>query len=101
MLVESLPMTCPGKPAGDRPDDSARTPRRRREGSRALLAAALLAAVAAAFLAGGFAADALCALLDIASPRLRLAVRILSVVLALPAAFFLVERAFLKRTSRP
>lgn len=101
MLLESLFMTeAPRPPAGDRPDADSPRPRIRREGSRVLLAAALAAAVVAAFLAGGFAANALSDLFGIASPPVRLAVRLLSVVAAIPAAFYLVERVFLKRTSR-
>ncbi len=83
MLVESLPMT------------------QRRKGSRLLLALALAAAVGAAFLAGGLAADALSDLFGIASPRLLLAIRLLAVVAAIPAAFYLVEKIFLGRISRP
>ena len=102
MLLESLPMTAKTRSSGpDGPRDAMPGARRRREGSRVLLAAALLAAVAGAFLAGGLAADALSGLLGLVSRPVRLAVRILLVVAAIPAAFYLVERFFLKRSSRP
>lgn len=83
------------------PGPGGRGTRKRREGSKLLLAAALVAAVVAAFLAGGFVAGAVVELLGISSVPARLAVKLLAVVVAMPAAFYLVERFFLKRTSRP
>lgn len=78
-----------------------REPRpRRREGSRLLLAAALLGGVLASLYAGARAADAVTALFGISSPTASLTVKVLAVAVALPAGFYLVERLFLKRTSR-
>lgn len=72
----------------------------KRPGSRLLLAAALLAAVLAAFSIGSQLPEVLSGLLRIDSNAVRLALKVIAVVVALPAMFYLVEKLFLNRTSR-
>lgn len=86
MLLEFLPM--------------AGTPKKR-EGSRLLLAVGLAAAVVAAFLAGGFVGGIVADTAGVTSGTGRLLIRLAGVVVAVPAAFYLVERLFLTRSSRP
>ena len=76
-----------------------RPPRRR--GSRLLLAAALLGGIAAALLIGVSIPETVAGLAGIASRTLRLVLKVVGVVVALPVAFYFVERFFLKRSSRP
>lgn len=72
----------------------------KRPGSRLLLAAGLLAAVLAAFTIGSRLPEALSGLLSIESNAVRLALKVIAAVVALPAMFFLVERFFLERARR-
>lgn len=71
----------------------------RRKGSRLLLAAALVGGVAAALLIGASVPDTVAALVGIASGTLRLVLKVVGVIIALPVAFYFVERFFLKRAS--
>lgn len=73
----------------------------RRQGSRLLLAAALLGGIAAALLIGVSIPETVAGLAGIASRTLRLILKVVGVVVALPVAFYFVERFFLKRSSRP
>jgi uncharacterized membrane protein len=79
---------------------SLRPGKRRREGSRALLAVALAAGVAAALFVGARVSDLISDLAGIDSPTVRLGLKVACVVVALPAGFYLVERLFLGRASR-
>lgn len=74
--------------------------RLRRQGSRPLLAAALLGGIAAALFFGASIPDMIAGVAGIASRTLRLALKVVGVIVALPVAFYLVERFFLKRSSR-
>ncbi len=69
-----------------------------RPGSRPLLGIALFAGVLASMFGGALLADFALNLLGIASPPVRLGVKVLAMATALPAGFYLVERAFLART---
>jgi hypothetical protein len=73
---------------------------RRRKGSRPLLALALLGGIFATLYVGAHAADAVTTLLGISSPTVALIIKVLAMAVALPAGFYIVERLFLKRTSR-
>ena len=73
--------------------------RGKRPGSRVLLGIALFAGTLVAMCAGGLLADFALDLLDVASPPVRLIVKVLAMAAALPAGFYLVERAFLARSS--
>jgi len=73
---------------------------RKRPGSRLLLAAALLAGIVAALAVGAWVPEALSELFGVSSRTYRLALKVLGVIVALPVAFYLVERLFLKRSSR-
>ena len=73
--------------------------RRRRHGSRLLLGVALFAGTLASMCGGALLADFALDLLGIASPPIRLGVKVIAMAAALPAAFYLVERAFLARSS--
>lgn len=73
----------------------------RRQGSRLLLAVALLGGIAAALLLGVSIPETVAGLAGIASRALRLVLKVVGVVVALPVAFYFVERFFLKRSSRP
>jgi len=72
----------------------------KRPGSRLLLAAALVAAILAAFSIGSLVPEILSGLLGIDSNAIRLALKAVAVVVALPAMFYVVERLFLNRASR-
>ena len=72
---------------------------RKRPGSRLLLGIALLAGTLAAICGGALLADLALDLLGVASPPVRLAVKAIAMAAALPAGFYLVERAFLARSS--
>lgn len=64
-----------------------------------LLGIALFAGTLASICGGGLLADFALDLLGVASPTVRLGVKVLAMAAALPAGFFLVERAFLARSS--
>jgi hypothetical protein len=70
---------------------------RKRPGSRLLLGIALLAGTLAAICGGALLADLALDLLGVASPAVRIAVKAIAMAAALPAGFYLVERAFLAR----
>jgi hypothetical protein len=74
--------------------------RRKPPGSRLLLAAALLGGVAVALLIGASIPEILAGIAGIASRTLRLVLKVAGVIVALPIAFYFVERFFLKRSSR-
>jgi hypothetical protein len=72
--------------------------RRKRPGSRLLLGVALLAGTLASIYGGALLADFALDLLGVASPPVRLGVKVVAMAAALPAGFYLVERAFLARS---
>ncbi len=69
----------------------------KRRGSRLLLAAALLAGIFAAVSIGALIPELLAGYLGVASRTLRLLLKVVGVIVALPAAFYLVEHFFIKR----
>ncbi len=71
---------------------------RKRRGSRLLLALSLLACVAVALFLGASVPEMIAGLAGIASRTVRLALKVVGVIVALPVAFYLVERMFLKRS---
>ncbi len=73
--------------------------RRKRPGSRLLLGVALFAGTLASMYGGALLADFVLDLLGVASPAVRLGVKTIALAAALPAGFYLIERAFLKRSS--
>ncbi len=73
--------------------------RRKRPGSRLLLGIALFAGTLASMCGGALLADFALDLLGVASPPVRLGVKVIAMAAALPAGFYLVERAFLARSS--
>ena len=73
--------------------------RRIRPGSRLLLGIALFAGTLASMRGGALLADFVLDLLGVASPPVRLGVKVIAMAAALPAGFYLVERAFLARSS--
>ena len=73
--------------------------RGKRPGSRLLLGIALLAGTFASICGGALLADFALDLLGVASPTVRLVVKGVAMAAALPAGVFLVERAFLARSS--
>lgn len=73
--------------------------RRIRPGSRLLLGIALFAGTLLSMCGGALLADFALDLLGVASPPVRLGVKVIAVGAALPAGFYLVERAFLARSS--
>jgi high-affinity Fe2+/Pb2+ permease len=73
----------------------------RRPGSRSLLAVALVAGIVLALFLGVTVSRLLLDALGIESGILRIALMVLMVVLALPAGFYLVEKAFLARSEEP
>ena len=73
--------------------------RRKRPGSRVLLGGALFAGILASMCGGALLADFALDLLGVASPPVRLVVKVVAMAAALPAGFYLVERAFLARSS--
>jgi hypothetical protein len=70
-----------------------------RPGSRVLLGIALFAGTLVSMCGGGLLADFALDLLGVASPPVRLVVKVIAMAAALPAGFYLVERAFLARSS--
>ena len=73
--------------------------RRKRPGSRVLLGIALFAGTLMSICGGALLADFALDLLGVASPTVRLGVKVIAMAAALPAGFYLVERAFLARSS--
>jgi hypothetical protein len=73
--------------------------RRTRPGSRVLLGVALFAGTLMSIYGGALLADFALDLLGVASPPVRLGVKVFAMAAALPAGFYLVERAFLARSS--
>lgn len=73
--------------------------RKKRPGSRLLLGIALLAGILASMSGGALFADYALDLLGVASPAVRLAMKVIAVAAAMPAGFYIVERAFLARSS--
>ena len=73
--------------------------RRKRPGSRLLLGIALFAGILTSMCGGALLADFALDLLGVASPPVRLGVKVIAMAAALPAGFYLVERAFLARSS--
>ena len=71
---------------------------RARPGSRLLLGISLFVGTLASICGGALLADFALDLLGVASPTVRLGVKVLSMAVALPAGFYLVERAFLARS---
>lgn len=72
--------------------------RGRRPGSRVLLGIALFAGTLMSMCGGALLADFALDLLGVASPPVRLVVKVVVMAAALPAGFYLVERAFLARS---
>ncbi len=72
----------------------------KRPGSRLLLALALACAAFAALYGGARIGDLAADALGIAAVRARLVLKVLLMAAALPAAFYLVERFFLERSTR-
>jgi len=75
------------------------TDRGKRPGSRLLLGIALFAGILASICGGALLADFALDLLGVASSPVRLVVKVVAMAAALPAGFYLVERAFLARSS--
>jgi hypothetical protein len=73
--------------------------RGKRPGSRVLLGIALFAGTLMSICGGALLADFALDLLGVASPPVRLVVKVIAMAAALPAGFYLVERAFLVRSS--
>jgi hypothetical protein len=73
--------------------------RRKRPGSRFLLGIALFAGTLASMCGGALLADFALDLLGVSSLPVRLGVKAIAMAAALPAGFYLVERAFLERSS--
>jgi hypothetical protein len=73
--------------------------RRNRPGSRLLLGIALFAGTLISMCGGALLADFALDLLGVASPPVRLGAKVIAMAAALPAGFYLVERAFLARSS--
>lgn len=73
--------------------------RQKRPGSRLLLGVALFTGTLASMYGGALLADFALDLLGVASPTVRLGVKVIAVAAALPAGFYLIERAFLERSS--
>lgn len=73
--------------------------RRIRPGSRVLLGIALFAGTLMSICGGALLADFAMDLLGVSSPPVRLGAKVIAMATALPAGFFLVERAFLARSS--
>ena len=70
-----------------------------RPGSRVLLGIALFAGILMSMCGGALLADFALDLLGVASPTVRLGAKVIAMAAALPAGFYLVERAFLARSS--
>ena len=73
--------------------------RGRRPGSRVLLGIALFAGTLMSICGGALLADFALDLLGVASQPVRLGVKVIALAAALPAGFYLVERAFLAWSS--
>jgi hypothetical protein len=71
----------------------------KRPGSRLLLGISLFVGTLASICGGGLLADFALDLLGVASPPVRLGAKVIAMAAALPAGFYLVERAFLARSS--
>ena len=71
--------------------------RRIRPGARLLLGVAIVFGTLGTVYAAAWLADSALDLLGVASPPARLAVKVIAMAAALPAGFYLVERAFLGR----
>lgn len=74
-------------------------PQNIRPGSRLLLGIALFAGILASMFVGALFADFALDLLGVASPTARLVMKAIAMAAALPAGFYIVERAFLARSS--
>lgn len=74
-------------------------PQNIRPGSRLLLGIALFAGILASMFVGALFADFALDLLGVASPTVRLVMKAIAMAAALPAGFYIVERAFLARSS--
>ncbi len=72
----------------------------RRPGSRLLLVFALAAGALAALYGGARLGDAVADAFRVASMPVRLGIKVVLMAVALPAAFYLVERTFLRRAER-
>lgn len=81
-------------------DDDRNSGRQKRPGSRLLLSAALLGGIAAALFIGASVPEIVAGLAGVASRTLRLVLKVVGVIVALPVGFYLVERYFLKRSTR-
>ena len=77
-----------------------RRDRKRRTGSRFLLAVALAVCVISALFAGARISDFFCDLAGIESTWARLGGKVAVIGMVLPAGFYLIERLFLSRSSR-
>ena len=75
------------------------TDRGKRPGSRLLLGVSLFVGTLASICGGGLLADFALDLLGITSTTVRLGAKVIAMAAALPAGFYLVERAFLARSS--
>lgn len=73
--------------------------RRKRPGSRLLLGFALVFGTVGSVYLGALLADFALDLLGVASPAVRLGVKAIAMAVALPAGFYIVERAFLARSA--
>lgn len=71
----------------------------KRPGSRLLLGIALFAGILASICGGALLADFALDLLGVSSSPVRLVAKVIAMAAALPAGFYLVERAFLARSS--
>jgi hypothetical protein len=74
--------------------------RQKRPGSRLALAVALAAGTLASMYGGARLAGFLLDLFRVESTPFRLGAKVLAVVLAMPAGYYLVERFFLQRSAR-
>jgi hypothetical protein len=72
------------------------TDRGKRPGSRLLLGIALFAGILASICGGALLADFALDLLGVSSSPVRLGAKVIAMAAALPAGFYLVERAFLR-----
>ncbi len=73
--------------------------RKKRPGSRLLLGGALLFGTLGAIYVGALIADFVLDLLGVSSPPVRLGVKVIAMAASVPGGFYLVERAFLARSS--
>ena len=73
--------------------------RGKRAGSRLLLGIALFVGTLMSICGGALLAEFALDLLGVASPPVRLGAKVIAMAAALPAGFYLVERAFLARSS--